>query len=64
MVGWINWVRGINDKSFILCICIYVDTLDDPKIPLWSIDEFGMESIDPTFIVKYGDNGGGKLVVQ
>jgi hypothetical protein len=23
-----------------------------------------MESIDPTFIVEYGDNGGGDLVVE
>jgi len=34
MVGLTSWVWSINDKSFILCICIYVDTLDDPEIPL------------------------------
>ena len=64
MVGWASWICCIDDQGIIFCICIYVDTLDDPEIPLWPIDEFGMESIDPTFIVEYGGNGGSELVVQ
>ena len=63
-MGWISWIWGINDKSNIFCVSIYVDTLDNSKIPLWPIDEFGMEIIDPTFAVEYGDNGGGNIVVE
>ena len=63
MVGWTNWIWSIDDKSFILCICIYVDTLDYTKIPLRSVDEFGMESIDTAFIIEYGDNGSGEIAI-
>jgi hypothetical protein len=55
-VGGINWIWSINGKGFVLCICIYVDTMDDPEIPLRSIDEFRMEGIDPIVVGEYGDH--------
>ena len=64
MVGWFNWIFCTDGKGIVLCFCIYVDTVDDPKISLWSTDETGMEIIDPACIVEYGDNGSGDIVVD
>ena len=63
MVGGINWVWSAYGKGFVLCICIYVDTMDDTKIQIWSIDEFRLERIDTTFVVEHGDNSGSDIVV-
>ena len=63
MVGRINWIWSAYGKGFVLCIRVYVDTMDDTKIQVWSVDEFGMENIDTTFVVEYGYYGAGDIVV-
>ena len=61
-MGWDSWIRSADDQSLVLCVCVYVDTLDDSAIPLRSIDEFGMEEINSVIVVEYDYNGGGDFV--
>ena len=41
-----------------------MDTLDHSTLPLWSVDEFGLEKINSACIGKYDYNSGGDIVVE
>ena len=43
----------LNLLHFLLCLLVYVDSLDIAPFPLRSIDAFGMESDDSIGIAEY-----------
>ena len=57
-------VSCTDDESIFICVYIYMDTMDDTKIQVRSIDEPGMEKIGAACIAEYDCDCGGDVVAE